>query len=120
MKIKTIETEKILHFLHRPSMYVGNVSRSTIVSFMHGVDFGRRRQPHWTVLLKEFISTHHQIDGGALGWPNQVCIYSHRHDIDWISGFRILRLEMIEKSNEIPYTEKLKRINQNLTDFNKD
>lgn len=53
--MKRFETEKRIHFLYRMSMYVSNVTRDSIVSFMHGADFGKWNEPHWTKLLNEFI-----------------------------------------------------------------
>ncbi|MFD2564475.1 hypothetical protein [Aquimarina rubra] len=97
----------MIHFLYRMSMYVGDVTRDNIVSFMHGADFGKWREPHWTKLLNEFITIEYKIEGRAMGWPHQVELLSKREGIEWNEGFKKLMLEMINKSDQIPFTKKM-------------
>lgn len=104
----------MIHFLHRSAMYVGSITRENIVSFMHGVDFGRGIEPYWTHLLADFIFWKYKIKGGALGWPNQVEIYSKKENMDWPEAFKELMLQLIKESEQIPYTKKLKDFNEKM------
>lgn len=79
-------------------MYIGEVNKDKIVSFMHGADFGKQNEPYWTKSLKEFISNQFNINGGALGWPNQVEIYAKKNSLDWSDAFKKLMLELIKES----------------------
>ena len=97
--MRTTDHENMIHFLNRPSMYISTVNKDKIVSFMHGADFGKQNKPYWTKKLKEFISTKFNINGGALGWPNQVEIYSQKKNLNWTEAFKKLMLQMIEESN---------------------
>lgn len=118
--MKRIESENMIHFLYRPSMYVGNVTRDNIVSFMHGTDFGKRKEPHWTKLLREFISIRFKINGGAMGWPNQVEIYCNREGLEWTEGFKKLMITMIKDSDQIPFTKAIKDLNKQLEQKDKE
>ncbi|SEL08087.1 hypothetical protein SAMN04487910_1653 [Aquimarina amphilecti] len=106
--MKPLETERMIHFLYRMSMYVSNVSRDNIVSFMHGADFGKCSEPHWTKLLNEFILIEYKIEGRAIGWSYQVELFSKQEGIEWTEGFKKLMLEMINKSDKTPITNKTK------------
>lgn len=105
--MKRLETEKMIHFLYRMSMYVGDVTKDNIISFMHGADFGKSSEPYWTKLLNEFILTEYKTDGLSRGWSYQVELLSKRDGINWNEGFKKLMMEMINKSNKIPFTKKM-------------
>jgi len=87
------ETKSMISFLHRMPMFIHPITRETIASFIHGVDLGRNTTPNWTFLLGEFISTQYKINGGTLGWPNQVEIYSKRKNLEWVDAFKNLMLQ---------------------------
>lgn len=117
---KRTETKNMLHFLHRTSMYIHPIYRDTVVAFMHGVDFGKYdKMESWCTHLTTFISSKYEIFGGALGWPNQIEIYAKKYKIDWVEAFKILMLQLIEESDQIPYTKSLKVINLQLEEHNK-
>ncbi|WP_075341127.1 hypothetical protein [Tenacibaculum agarivorans] len=103
--MKEIEIERMIHFLYRMQMYILDSNKENIISFMHGADFGKLNDPFWTQLLHNFISNKYQIDGGAMGWPYQVEVFSNREKIEWTEGFIKLMIKMIRESDEIPFTE---------------
>ncbi|WP_408031441.1 hypothetical protein [Tenacibaculum xiamenense] len=43
----------MIHFLYRMPMYLEDITKDNIISFIHGVDFGKQYRPFWTELLKE-------------------------------------------------------------------
>lgn len=106
-----VETEKILHFLHRMPMYLSDITKENIVSFMHGVDLGTSWKPYWTQLLSEFIETNYSISNGAKGWANQIEILAKNEDSSWQDTFKNSMLELINESNKITFTVELKEIN---------
>ncbi|WP_299840417.1 hypothetical protein, partial [uncultured Tenacibaculum sp.] len=63
--MKEIEIERMLHFLYRMNMYIVDIDKENIVSFMHGVDLGKLNKPLWTESLNNFIIKKHSIKGGA-------------------------------------------------------
>lgn len=106
--VKQVETEKMIHFLYRMSMYIGDITKDNIVSFMHGVDFGKQSDPYWTKLLSEFILHEYKMEEKAMGWQYLIGLWSKRKGITWEEGFKELMLEMIDKSDSIPFTIKMK------------
>ncbi|CAM1344959.1 hypothetical protein [Tenacibaculum amylolyticum] len=110
MKMTKLETEMMLYFLYRVPMYIKNVDKDNIISFMHGADFGKRTEPHWTTLLNEFISLKYKIEGNALGWSYQVELFSKQEQIEWIDGFKKLMITLIKESDQIPYTKKMQKL----------
>ncbi len=65
--MKRFKTEKMIHFIYQMLMYMGDVTRDNIVSFMHGADFGKWNESHWTKLLNEFIVIKYKIEERAMG-----------------------------------------------------
>lgn len=106
------ETENMIHFLYRPDMYVGKASKDTIITFLRGADFGKSEEPYWTSLLTQFLEVDLNINKPALGWPYQIEVYSKNHQKSWFNGFKEVMLQMIEQSDQIPYTAELKRLNE--------
>ncbi|TPN80970.1 hypothetical protein [Aquimarina algicola] len=107
--MKRFETEKMIHFLYRMSMYLPDMTKDNIVSFMHGIDLGKEGEPHWTKLLDEFIAIEYKVEERAMGWPYHVEMLSEREGIEWNEGFKKLMLEMINKSDQIPFTKKMQK-----------
>lgn len=104
----------MLYFLYRQSMFIHPVSKEGIVAFMHGINFGKQKQPYWTDLLKKFISEKYGINGGAFGWPHQLDLYCELNELTWIDCFKKLMLELIEEYDAIPYPKRLKRMRDEL------
>jgi len=46
--MKKRDTETMICFLYRMSMYIHPINRDTVVSFMHGIDLGMKKEPQWT------------------------------------------------------------------------
>lgn len=112
--ITRTETERMLYFLFRTPMYVGEVNKEAVVSFMHGADFGKRKEPFWTTMLKEFIETKYKIYGSAIGWPYQIEQFCERKGVVWFEGFKYLMVELIKESEQIQFTKQLQSLKQKL------
>ncbi|MCE7992898.1 MAG: hypothetical protein HEP71_12995 [Roseivirga sp.] len=106
------EVESMIHFLYRPEMYITKAQKTTVVTFMNGADFGKLAEPYWTYLLTQFLEVDLKIMKPALGWPHQVEVYSKNNQKDWFNGFKEVMLQMIEQSDQIPYTTELKRLKE--------
>lgn len=109
--MKTKETDIMIHFLHRPSMYLGKINMETIKSFMNGAAFGKIEGPHWTSLLSDFLVHEYSITKPAAGWSYQVNVYAEKNKIEWVDAFKDAMLKMIEKSDLIAYTTELEKMN---------
>lgn len=105
--MKEIEIERMIHFLYRMNMYIVNVNKENIVSFMHGVDIGKLDDPLWTKSLNDFITKKYGINGKALGWPYQIDLYISKEKLRWSEGFKNLMIEMILESDQIELTKKI-------------
>ncbi|CAL2094418.1 hypothetical protein [Tenacibaculum sp. 190524A05c] len=107
MKEIEIEIERMIHFLYRMNMYIVNINKENIVSFVHGVDIGKLDGPLWTKSLNDFITKKHGINGKALGWSYQIDLYIRKEKLKWSEGFKNLMIEMILESDQIELTEKI-------------
>ncbi len=90
--MKTNESEIMIHFLHRPGMYVRTINKDTIVVFMHGMVMEKLKEPQWTSLLTDFLEDELKIVKRAMGWSYQVEVYAKRNEQDWIDGFKDVML----------------------------
>ncbi|GEM_PF-2142562 len=95
------ETDVMVHFLFRMEMFISPPTKDNITSFMHGTDYGRPVKLKWTELLKDHISNKYRLEGGALGWPHQITLFSEKNSTDWTQSFKLLMIELMEESEHI-------------------
>lgn len=101
MSTRTINNV-LVHFLLRTSMYVHDLTKPSITSFVSGYIVGSGKTD-FTEKIKSYLENEYNIYGSSGGWPHQIDQYSKAKGIPWVSGFKQVGLNvLISNSRNIP------------------
>jgi hypothetical protein len=87
--------EQLLHFVTRPSMYIRPLEANSAISFVHGFDAGMGEKADFIETLSQLLSEKYKVNGGCLGWPEQIRLLAKRRSLPWLILFRRLIPELI-------------------------
>jgi hypothetical protein len=90
-------------------MYLGEVNKDRIISFVTGYEFGSKSNPQFTIELTEHLKEKYLIPYRALGWPFQVQQLANKRGISWVSAFKAVSLELLNQSPSQEFEQKLKQ-----------
>jgi hypothetical protein len=86
------EKKLLTYFIYRPNMYLGETNKFSIISFVHGLEFGQLiygedGSKSFSSALSKLLEDNYRIKGDAIGWSYQVGRYADKKDIPFSEAF---------------------------------
>ena len=85
-------------FITRTGMFIGKVSKESIISFIHGYEIGTEGKCNISNLISELLTNEFDIKKMATGWNGQIEEYSKERNQNWILSFRQLTLKIFYRN----------------------
>jgi len=90
------QAELLTLFVERMPMYIGEVSRKSIVDFMVGFECGSDCNRLWTSTISNHLEENYMINKVALGWPYQIEQLSQISNQNWEQAFLRVMKEILK------------------------
>jgi len=87
--------EQLLYFVTRPSMYIQPMEASSAISFVHGFEAGMGSEGDFIETMSQLLSEKYKVNGGCLGWPEQIKLLAKKRSLSWLTTFRGLVPEVV-------------------------
>ncbi len=87
------EKKFLPYFIYRPSMYIGEANKCSIVCFIYGLEFGqficegKSETESFSSILSKLLEEQYKIKKFATGWSNQVERYAEKNEITFSDAF---------------------------------
>ncbi|WP_025665520.1 hypothetical protein [Aquimarina megaterium] len=91
--MREIDLNTLMLFITRTGMYIGKVSKESIISFIHGYEIGTEGKCKISGLISDLLFNEFGIKKMATGWNGQIEEYSKQRNQDWTISFRQLILK---------------------------
>jgi hypothetical protein len=92
--------EQLLYFVTRPSMYIRPMEASSAINFVSGFEAGMGEKASFIEALSQLLSEKYKVNGGCLGWPEQVRLLAKKRSLSWLTTFRRLVPEIVAETQE--------------------
>lgn len=106
--MKEIHLNTLILFVTRTSMYVGEVSKESIIAFIHGYELGTEGKCSISNSISELLSKEFKIEKMATGWSGQIQEYAKQNNQNWILSFRKLVLKHLYRTEDFTIDSDLK------------
>ncbi|MCH9661706.1 MAG: hypothetical protein K0U54_12450 [Bacteroidetes bacterium] len=81
------------HFIERTAMYVTTVNQDTIVSFIHGYEYGLANNT-FTTSIRNRLTDHYGVIYSSDGWSGQIKRLAESINLSWIETFKKVASEL--------------------------
>ena len=77
--MREIDLNTLMHFITRTEMYIGKVSKESVISFIHGYEIGTEEKCNISGSISDLLSNEFNIEKMATGWIGQIEEYSKQN-----------------------------------------
>lgn len=92
------DVEILLRFILRTGMFITEVKKGCIASFVDGYDIARNGKCDFSGQISELLENEFNIKRQATGWPGQITAFGTKQKLSWESAFKKIGLRVLSKS----------------------
>ena len=95
--LNTEEKEFLIFFIEKTGMFVTQLDRNNLVSFLTGYEIGKQNKNRITENISDLIANKYKIEYRNTGWPGQITELSNKFSLSWVETFKVIVQEILKK-----------------------